>query len=263
MMRPFESLDDLKGSTRDAVVELLYRLADDDLIMGHRDSEWTGLAPILEEDIAFSSMAQDKMGHALMYYQMLHELGEADPDTLAFGRSARQFRCASLVSLPNDRDWSFCVMRQFLYDAAGTVRLAALAESALVPLAQMARKMRSEKKYHLLHGRSWVLRLGNANADSRDRLGRALDLSYPHALGLFEPTESDEALVQAGIIPHERELQSQWESAVSPVLGDAGLEVSDAAAPVYGGRSGKHPPELAALLKSMQLVYSIDPGAKW
>lgn len=262
-MTPIETPSDLSGITRDAVVDLLYRLADDDLIMGHRDSEWTGLAPILEGDIAFSSMAQDKMGHAQAYYTMLHELGEPDPDTLAFGRKARQYRCASLVCLPNNRDWGFCVLRQFLYDAAGIVRLAALAESTLGPLAQLARKLRAEKKYHIMHGRSWMLRLGNSTDDAHERLQTALSEAYPHALGLFEPTEADEPLVQAGIAPRERELQSQWESAVSPVLSDARLETPETAVPVYGGRTGKHPPELAELLERMQVVYAIDPTAKW
>ncbi len=263
LVMPIETMSDLKGGTRDAVIDLLYRMGDDDLVMGHRDSEWTGLAPILEGDIAFSSMAQDKMGHALAYYQLLHELGEPDPDTIAFGRTSRQYRCASLVSLPNNHDWGFCVLRQFLYDAAGTVRLAALAESSLVPLAQLVRKLRSEKKYHLLHGRTWVLRLGKSTNDAHERIQKALDVAYPHALGLFEVTEADEPLVQAGISPREQELQSQWASAVAPVLADAGLKTPDTVAPIYGGRSGKHPPELAELLKGMQLVYSIDPAAPW
>jgi ring-1,2-phenylacetyl-CoA epoxidase subunit PaaC len=262
-MTPIESFESLTNTTREAVIDLLYRLADDDIIMGHRDSEWTGLAPILEEDIAFSSMAQDKMGHALMYYQMLHALGEPDPDTLAFGRRPRQFRCASLVSLPNSRDWAFCLMRQFLYDAAGTIRLAALSESTLVPLAQLARKLRSEKKYHLLHGRTWVIRLGQSTDDARARMQKALDGAYPHALGLFEPTEADEVLAQAGIAPHEEELCSQWASAVVPVLRDAGLTVPETVRPAYGGRSGQHPEALTELLSNMQLVYSIDPSAKW
>ena len=73
-MATFDSLGDLQGITRDSVVDLLYRMGDDELVIGHRNSEWTGLAPILEEDIAFSSMAQDEMGHAQVYYQMLHEL---------------------------------------------------------------------------------------------------------------------------------------------------------------------------------------------
>lgn len=259
----FETLNDLANSLRPAVIDLLYRMADDELIIGHRNSEWTGLGPILEEDIAFSSMAQDEMGHALVYYEMLHQLGEADPDTLAFTRKPRQFRCASLTSLPNDHDWAFCVTRQFLYDAAETVRLTALGESTLAPLAQVARKLRCEEKYHFMHGRSWVLRLGGATQDSRERMQTALDKAYPHALGLFEPTEADEPLAQSNICPHEEELRRHWESAAAPVLKQAGLRLPESVQPVYGGRVGRHPEALPKLLSDLQLVHSIDPSAKW
>ena len=262
-MTPIETLDDLDGATRDAVINLLYRMGDDELIIGHRDSQWTGLAPILEEDIAFSSMAQDEMGHALVYYGMLHELGEPDPDTLAFRRKPRQFRCTSLVSLPNDRDWGFCVLRQFLYDAGETVRLTALMESSLIPLAHVARKLHSEEKYHLMHGRSWILRLGNATDESHERMQAALLQAYPHALGLFEPVEADEPLAQAGICPQEEELRRQWESAVAPVLAEAGLELPETVQPIFGGRVGRHVEALAKLLDDLQLVHSIDPSAKW
>jgi len=258
-----ETLDFLTGLTKDAVVDLLYRLADDELIIGHRNSEWTGLGPILEEDIAFSSMAQDEMGHARAYYEMLHALGESDPDTLAFARKPRQFRCASLVSLPNNRDWAFCVLRQFLYDMGETVRLTALSESSLVLLAQLARKLRGEEKYHLMHGRQWVLRLGGATEESHQRMQTALDALYPHAMGLFEPTEHDERLAQAGICPHEEELRRQWESAVAPVLQNAGLSLPEAVQAIHGGRVGRQPSALKELLEGMQLVFNIDPSAKW
>ncbi len=260
--KKFQAFDELSGAVRESVIDLLYRLADDELVIGHRNSEWTGHGPILEADIAFSSMAQDEMGHAQAYYQMLHQLGEADPDTLAFGRKPRQYRCASLVCLPNG-DWAFSVLRQFLYDAAETVRLIAFSESTLVPLAQLATKLRGEEKYHLMHGRTWVLKLGNGTEESQKRMQAALDLAYPHALGLFEPTEFDEPLAQAGISPREGELRKQWESAVSPVLADARLRVPDNAKPVYGGRVGKHPEALKQLLDQLQLVYNIDPMAKW
>lgn len=262
-MTTYDTLDALDDLTRPAVVDLLYRMADDEMIIGHRDSEWTGLAPILEEDIAFSSMAQDEMGHANTYYKMLHDLGEPDPDTIAFSRKARAWRCASLVCLPNEHDWGFCVLRQFLYDSAETVRLAALAAGSLTPLAQVARKLRGEEKYHMMHGRTWVLRLGDATEDSHERLQAALDKAYPHALGLFEPTEADEALAQTGICPREKQLLHEWESAVAPVLSQAGLKVPENAKPVHGGRVGRHPEALAELLDSMQLVFNIDPTAKW
>ncbi len=261
-MAAFERIENLRGPIRDAVVDLLYRLADDELIIGHRNSEWTGHGPILEADIAFSSMAQDEMGHAQAYYQMLHELGERDPDTLAFGRKPRDFRCAALVCLPKN-DWGFSILRQFLYDAAETVRLAAFVESSLTPLAQLATKLRGEEKYHLMHGRNWVLRLGSATDESRRIMQAALNIAYPHALGLFEPSEFDETLAQSGICPRENELQNQWESAVAPVLKEAGLTVPTSAQPVYGGRFGRHPAALKQLLDGLQLVYNIDPTAKW
>ncbi len=261
-MKTFDTLADLDALSRQAVIDLLYRLADDELVIGHRNSEWTGHGPILEEDIAFSSMAQDEIGHAQVYYQMLHQLREADPDSLAFGRKARQFRCASLVCLPKG-DWAFSVMRQFLYDSAESVRLAALAESTFKPLAQLARKLRGEEKYHLMHGRGWILRLGDATAESHERMQKALDELYPHALGLFEPTEADEPLAQSGIAPREKEMRTQWESAVAPALTAAGLSVPENTPPIYGGRVGRHPAALAELLEQMQLVYNIDPKAKW
>jgi len=261
-MPTFDKLELLTSTIREAVIDLLYRLADDELIIGHRNSEWTGHGPILEADIAFSSMAQDEMGHAQAYYQMLHELGERDPDTLAFGRKPREFRCAALVSLPKG-DWGFSILRQFLYDAAETVRLTAFVESALTTLAQLAVKLRGEEKYHLMHGRTWVLRLGSATDESRRIMQTALDIAYPHAMGLFEPSEYDETLAQAGICPREHELQSQWESAVAPVLREAGLKLPDSASPVYGGRVGRHPAALKELLDGLQLVYNIDPTAKW
>lgn len=258
-----ESTKTLSSDQRRAVVDLLYRIADDELIVGHRNSEWTGLAPILEEDIAFSSMAQDEMGHAYTFYQLLHELGEPDPDALAFARKPHEFRCCSLVSLPSKRDWALSIVRQFLYDAQESVRLTALMYSSYRPLADVARKLRGEEKYHLMHGRTWILRLGNSTDDAHQKLQEALNQAYPHALGLFETTDADETLAQAGICPHEDQLRREWESAVSPTLSDAGFDVPEAAEPVCGGRVGKHPPCLAELLEGLQLVFNIDPSAKW
>jgi ring-1,2-phenylacetyl-CoA epoxidase subunit PaaC len=257
-----ETCEALSGVTKEAVVDLLYRMADDELMIGHRNSEWTGHAPILEEDIAFSSMAQDEIGHAQAYYELLHALGEADPDTLAFGRKPREYRCAALVALPKD-DWAFTIVRQFFYDASEQVRLTELAECAFTPLAQLTTKLRSEEKYHMMHGRAWMLRLGKPTGESRGKMQAAVDKAYPYALGLFEPTEYCQPLTQAGICSPEDDLKSQWESAVAPVLADAGLRIPDSCKPVFGGRVGKHPPELNQLLDGLQLVYNIDPAAKW
>ncbi len=262
-MSVFETLDALSGPARSAVIDLLYRIADDELVMGHRNSEWTGHGPILEEDIAFSSMAQDEMGHALTFYSMLHELGEAAPDRLVFERKPREFRCSNLVAMGSDRDWALTVVRNFLYEAQESVRLAALAESSLKPLADVARKLQCEEKYHFMHGRSWVLRLGNATEDSHTRMQEAAYRVFPHALGMFEPTGADQTLAQHDLCPQEAQLQREWESAIAPVFSDAGLELPETAKAVYGGRVGRHIDDLASLLEDLQLVHRMDASASW
>jgi ring-1,2-phenylacetyl-CoA epoxidase subunit PaaC len=246
-----------------ALKELLFRLADDEVVIGHRNSEWTGHGPILEADIAFSSMAQDELGHAQVYYALLHDLGEADPDHLAFMRAASDFKCAQLVELPKG-DWAFSVARQFLYDAAESVRLAALARSTYTPLAQAARKFAGEEKYHLLHGKTWIIQLGQATPESRARLQAALDTVYPYALGLFETTPIDEAIVADGLQKPEADIQTDWLAYILPVLREAGLRVSlPEAEPLTGGRQGRHTQQLEALLHDMQLVFRTDPQATW
>src|SRR5947207_1781747 len=100
----------------EAIKDLLYRMADNELVIGHRGSEWTGLGPILEEDIAFSSIAQDQIGHALANYSILNtEFGEADPDTLAYTRQEKDYKCCQLVELPIG-EYDFSLMRHFLFD---------------------------------------------------------------------------------------------------------------------------------------------------
>ncbi|HMR58156.1 MAG TPA: phenylacetate-CoA oxygenase subunit PaaI, partial [Cyclobacteriaceae bacterium] len=117
-----------------ALKELLYKLADDQLILGHRNSEWTGFGPILEEDIAFSSMAQDKIGQSLALYTLLQSLGESDPDTVAFTRNASQFHNCILVELPN-QEYDFSLIRHFLFDTAEALRFEALTNSSYEPLS--------------------------------------------------------------------------------------------------------------------------------
>src|SRR5687768_6435949 len=114
--------------------DLLFKMADDALIIGHRNSEWTGIGPMLEEDMAFSSMAQDKIGHAIALYNILHEvLGEADPDTLGFKREAKQFKCCQFVELPIG-EYDFSLIRHFLFDHAEWLRYGMLASSSFQPL---------------------------------------------------------------------------------------------------------------------------------
>ncbi|MBG8551941.1 1,2-phenylacetyl-CoA epoxidase subunit PaaC [Hymenobacter guriensis] len=244
--------------------DLLYRLADDQLILGHRNSEWNGLGPILEEDIAFSSMAQDKLGHALQLYSLLHELGEAEPDTVAFTRNAAQFHCSQLVELPIG-DYAFSLMRHFLFDHAELLRFEALAASSYEPLAQVARKLKGELKYHVLHANTWIRQLGTSTEEALEKLQAALDLTLPYALGLFEKTEAEPAIIAEGLFIGEDVLRAQWLENISRVLNQTQLELPDLSAitPVGGGRHGEHTEFLQPLLDEMAEVFRLDPTADW
>src|SRR5438445_8669541 len=153
-----ENAADLSGPTRDALAKLLLGIADDEFVIGFWDSEWTGIAPMLEEDVATSSISQDEIGHARALYEMLAELTGQDADEIAFGRTPDAYRHAALMNHART-DWAFTIARRYLYETADAVRLEALARSSYEPLAQLTAKMRREERYHLMHLDSWLRRL--------------------------------------------------------------------------------------------------------
>ncbi|MGY2132045.1 1,2-phenylacetyl-CoA epoxidase subunit PaaC [Hymenobacter sp. HD11105] len=248
----------------DALKDLLYRLADDQLILGHRNSEWNGLGPILEEDIAFSSMAQDKLGHSLQLYTLLHQLGEAEPDTVAFTRNAPQFHCAQLVELPIG-EYDFSLIRHFLYDHAEILRFEALSHSSYEPLAQVARKLKGELKYHTLHANTWIKQLGSSTEEAIERLQGSLNYTLPFALGLFEKTAAEDDIIAEGIFVGEDEIRARWQENITKVLSQTALELPAMTTlkPVFGGRVGQHTEYLQPLLDEMAEVFRVDPTAEW
>src|SRR5919199_189065 len=164
---------DVQGETREALAELLLALADDEFVLGYWDSEWTGIAPVLEEDVAYSSIAQDEIGHARALYELLAQLAGRPADDIAYDRSPEGFRQAQLLDLDRD-DWARSIARRYLYDTADAVRLAALSRSAYAPLANLLGKVRREEAYHLQHFDAWLRRLAG-NPEGRPRLAPVLE----------------------------------------------------------------------------------------
>ncbi len=248
----------------EALKELLYKMADDQLIIGHRNSEWTGLGPLLEEDIAFSSMAQDKVGQSYALYQMLNELGEGEPDTVAFMRNADQFHNCTLTELPNG-EYDFSLIRHFLFDAAEAIRFDMLTQSSYKPLADLAVKIRGEIRYHTMHARTWIKQLGNATTESVERLQNSLDEALPYALGIFEPSSFEDEIISSGLFGGEAALRNAWEKEILKTLSETALQVPDLSllTPAYGGRKGQHTPHLQPLLDEMAEVFRSDPTADW
>lgn len=248
-----------------ALKDLLYKMADDQLIISHRNSEWIGLGPILEEDIAFGSIAQDKCGHALALYTILHErLGEREPDTIAFTRPEREFTCCHLVEYPIG-EYDFSLVRHFLFDTAEFLRFRMLTQSSYEPLAQVARKLVGEIKYHTIHANTWMQQLGNGGEESRARMQTALNETIALGLGIFEPSEYEETLIDSGVFQGEQALRDEWLAAIAPVIEKSSLRMPDidVLEPTFGGRKGYHTDHLQPLLNEMTEVFAIDPVAEW
>ena len=247
-----------------AIKELIYKMADDQLILGHRNSEWTGMGPLLEEDIAFSSMAQDKIGQSLALYNILHEMGEQDPDTVAFTRNAQQFHNCVLVELPNG-EYDFSLVRHLLFDQAEAIRFDMLSRSSFEPLALLARKIKGELQYHTLHANTWIKQLGAATDESIGRLQRSLEYALPYAMGIFELSPYEDILMDQGIFEGEEKLKTAWKARVQSVIEKTqlvlpdwdGLEIKT------GGRKGEHSEHLQPLLDEMSEVFKTDPTADW
>jgi ring-1,2-phenylacetyl-CoA epoxidase subunit PaaC len=205
----------------------LIELADDELILGWRDSEWTGIAPVLEEDVAFSSIAQNEIGHARALYELAaRDLGTT-ADELAFDREPADYRCAPLVELRFVPDWARTIARRVLYEAADELRIVALKADADTEVAGLAAKIDREEAYHRMHAQMWSERLAGEL-----RFEAAVEELWPYALGLVEPEQRDELARRVG------------RPAVAVV------------------ERGEHP-ELEALWEEMTEVRRSVPGAAW
>jgi ring-1,2-phenylacetyl-CoA epoxidase subunit PaaC len=251
----------LDPASRDALAELLLAVADDEFIIGFWDSEWTGIAPMLEEDVATSSIAQDELGHAKALYELIGDLLHEEPDRIAYGREPEAFRHASLLNHARG-DWAFSVARRYLYETADAVRLAALAGSAHQPLAALAGKMRREETYHLLHAEAWVRRLADGAEDGRSRLADALRILWPDAQDIFAPLEHEERLLGDGLLPSTMaELHARWTAGIRPIVEAIAGDLPDAAPRVDGRR--RRTDDFAWLHAEFTLVARSEEGATW
>ena len=212
-------------------MQALLELADDELVLGWRNSEWTGIAPFLEEDVAFSSIAQAELGHARAFYELAAKELETDADALAFDREPEEYRCAPLVELRFVPDWARTIARHWLYETADAVRIEALKASDQPEVAGLAAKMEREEVYHRIHADMWAERL--LASPERERFEAAVDELWPYALGLL-PSE------QRG-----------------PLCELVGRE------PVEAVERGTHTDDLRPLWEEMTMVRRSVPGAAW
>jgi ring-1,2-phenylacetyl-CoA epoxidase subunit PaaC len=249
----------------DSLFAHLVAMGDDELVLGHRDSEWCGHAPILEEDIAFANIALDEIGHAMLWYGLAAEVKGQDkeqyPNQLAYLRSPDEFRNAPLVELPKG-DWAFSMLRQYLFDVAEAVRLKELTGSSHTPLAEAARKAQREELYHVRHTSMWVKRLGLGTEESHRRMQDALNAVWPYAQGYFEPLPSDQVLIDEKVVVDPASARSQWEATVRLYLSESGLSIPETHGKLSFNRK-HHQKDLKSLLADMQSVARVEPDARW
>ncbi|HWB20967.1 MAG TPA: 1,2-phenylacetyl-CoA epoxidase subunit PaaC [Phycisphaerales bacterium] len=253
---------------QNALVQLLFALADDKLLLGHRNSDWTGLGPILEEDIAFSHLAQDEIAHAQAIYEFIASMTAGNADDLAFNRTPAQFRSAHIVEVPDEFDWATAMARKFFCDHFDLLRLNRLAKSSNPDLAALASRIASEETLHVEHVDQWIVRLGRSTPEARKRLQRALDALAPLAVALWEPVENEQQLVTANLYPQSTDLSFEsWAAKLQHVMKTANLKLTlpprASALKSKAGRAGVHTSHLAPLLNEMCEVRRADPGAKW
>jgi ring-1,2-phenylacetyl-CoA epoxidase subunit PaaC len=166
--------------------QILLELADDELVIGWRDSEWTGIAPTLEEDVAFSSIAQNEIGHARAAYELAARELDTTADALAFDRRPDEYRCTPLVEL-RLLDWAHAIARRYLYEQADRKRIEALMASNDPEIAGLAAKIDREEVYHRIHAEMWAGRLRN-----EPRFKEALDDLQPYWMDSDRSTRTPE-----------------------------------------------------------------------
>ena len=255
------------------VIELLYQLADDDFILAYRGSEWLGLAPHIEEDVAFSSISQDMMGHAAMFYQLLEELGEGNVDKLAHARPAKERKNAILLEIVNGPghylqkpkyDWAFAVVRNYFYIQAKKLRMDSLKTSSYKPLANLAVNVNMELYYHLLHWKTWFVQLVQASAEARTRIEVAVSRVLDDFEGVLTLGPLGNEMVQIGLIESEEVLKKRWRQTIEPVFESVQLAMPEKFLMKHGnGRTGSHTADLQSALAVLAEVYSTGPEAIW
>lgn len=269
-------ITELSPEVRSDIFDYLTRIGDDQLICGHRLSEWCGHAPILEEDIALANIALDCIGHAAVFLKLAGEVEGAgrDEDKLAYFRDALQFKNLSLLELPNG-DFAFTIGRQFLFSAFSYQLLTSLSKSSLDEVSALAQKTLKEVKYHLKHSAEWIVRLGDGTSESNSRLAAALKEMWVFIEELFDADQVEERLARQGIVPLSSSLRASWVEIVRPVLVEATLsdivELLDRTVAAStqlpgrwkGSRIGRHTEHLGHLLAELQFLPRAYPTASW
>jgi len=242
----------------EAARQIILAFADDEHLMGQQHTEWIGVAPFLEEDLAFASIGQDELGHAAMLFELLVGDGDVDIDRLAFYRPASEWRSCALAELTLT-EWSDTLVRHWLYDSAEELRWGLFAHSSVPQLAQIAERALSEERFHRRHADSLldVLLLVD---DAKQRLLASLNRLASVARTMFDPVASEPDAISQGVVSASiASLEPTWQLLVQERFGPVDWDAHPA---LRSGRTERHP-DFAPLLARMLEVLDLDRNAIW
>jgi ring-1,2-phenylacetyl-CoA epoxidase subunit PaaC len=237
--------------------EFVLAFADDEHIVGARHTEWIGLGPFLEEDLAFCSIAQDECGHALGLYRLLTD----SVDRLALRRTPEGYRSSRLAEAPTP-DWAHALVRHWLYDRAETIRWEAVRTSSFVPLAELAERALREERFHLAHADRFMAQVADGGGDATNRLTLAIERLLPLAIEAWTPVDGEGDALAAGVTSaSSHDLAAGWQASIDDDLARYGLVVGQ---PTVGpsGRTERHE-TFSDFHESLNEVLSLDPDATW
>lgn len=256
--------EDLTPAERDAIEALLFTMADDEYVLADRYTDWQVRGPTLEADVSIANVAQDELGHARLWYDLLEDFGYTEPE-LIWERPPEEFRHATLVELAfGEGDWADLLVRAYLYDTYEGLLLESLVDSSYPRIADRVGKVRAEESYHRDHAQSWLERLCEDH-EARRRVQTALDRLFPHALTLFVPTDEEERIVELDVRTRSLEaLREDWLALVGGFLEGLGLglplapeEDPERMLPDPVGRDGSHTGDWERQHREMTYTYRL------
>jgi ring-1,2-phenylacetyl-CoA epoxidase subunit PaaC len=244
-------------------------LADNPLILGHRNSEWCGHGPVLEQDIAITNISLDLIGQARNFYQyaakLINEINpaaNATEDSLCYLRDNREFKNCLLVEQPNG-DWGKTILRQFFFSAYQFYLYRELINSNDDQLAAIAEKSLKEVNYHLRWSSEWVIRLGDGTEESHQRMLNANDELWRYSGELFEAAGYELQAASDGFGVELSNIKINWEEKVKEIFSEATLPYPPKVFMQTGGKEGRHTEHLGYILAELQFMQRAYPGSEW
>ena len=258
------------------LINYTLHLADDSLILGHRNSEWCGHGPVLEQDIAITNISLDLIGQARNFYQYAATLmnvqkvspngGDlervATEDTLAYLRDTREFKNCLLVEQLNG-DWAKTILRQFLFSTFQYYLYEQLQNSKDEQLAAIAEKSLKEVIYHLRWSSEWVIRLGDGTEKSHHRMLNAVDELWMYTGELFSVTDYELGVINERIAVDLISIKPNWEEKINEIFTEATLTYPEEVFMQKGGKEGKHTENLGYILADLQFMQRAYPNSEW